>query len=272
MSVHGVLAVAAAERSKLADQLKVRLVLLLCVASPFAFVAALRVQSEAPTDTLFGLSVTDSGFAVPLVVLGFAALWALPVLASLVGGDVFSSEDRYGTWMTVLTRSRSRSEVFAGKALTALSFTILGVAALAASSVAAGVLVIGKQPLVDLSGGLLHPSQALVRVGLAWLSVLAPTFSFVGLAVLVSVVTRSSAAGIGVPVVLGLTMQLVAMVDGPEIVRRVLIGSAFGAWHGLLTEPLYYRPLIYGLVVSSLYLVVCLAVAYRVLRLRDVGR
>src|SRR5262245_48064068 len=135
MSLQGVLSVAAVERSKLADQLKIRLVLLLCVASPFAFVAALRVQSEAPTDTLFGPSVKDSGFAVPLVVLGFAALWALPVLASLVGGDVFSSEDRYGTWTTVLTRSRSRSELFAGKALTAFSFTLFGVVAMVVCSV-----------------------------------------------------------------------------------------------------------------------------------------
>src|SRR5262245_25301988 len=196
MSLQGVLSVAAVERSKLADQLKVRLVFLLCVVSPFAFVAALRVQTEAPTDTLFGLAVKDSGFAVPLVVLGFAAMWALPVLASLVGGDVFSSEDRYGTWTTVLTRSRSRSELFAGKALTAFYFTVLAVLALAVSSVVAGMLVIGRQPLVDLSGGLLHPTQALARVGLAWLSVLPPTFSFLGLAVLVSVLTRSSAAGI----------------------------------------------------------------------------
>ena len=89
---------------------------------------------------------------MPLVVLGFAALWAFPVLTSVVGGDLFSAEDRYGTWATVLTRSRSRAEVFAGKVLTALGFSSLAVAALAVSSVAAGVLVIGPQPLINLSG------------------------------------------------------------------------------------------------------------------------
>ena len=73
------------------------------------FAAAMRVQSSLPADTLFGRAVTDSGFAIPLVVLGFAALWPLPVLASIAGGDVFSAEDRYGTWKTVLTRSRSRA-------------------------------------------------------------------------------------------------------------------------------------------------------------------
>ena len=86
-----------------------------------------------------------------------------------------------------------------------------------------------------------------------------------------SIATRSSAAGIGVPVLVGLTMQLCTLLDGPEAIRRLLITSAFGAWHGLLTEPPYYGPLVHGTVVSAAYLVVCLAIAYRMLRRRDIG-
>jgi ABC-2 type transport system permease protein len=78
-----------------------------------------------------------------LIVLGFAGLWAVPVLASLAGGDLFSAEDRYGTWAAILTRSRSRAELFAGKTLAASSFSLAAVIVLAASSVAAGTLVIG---------------------------------------------------------------------------------------------------------------------------------
>jgi ABC-2 type transport system permease protein len=271
VSVRGVLAVTGVECSKLRAQPKASLALAACVAGPFAFVAAMRVQSSVPEDTLFGRSVKESGFAAPLVVLGFAALWAFPVLTSVVAGDLFSSEDRYGTWMTVLTRSRSRAEVFAGQVLTALGFSSLALSALAVSSVAAGVLVVGSQPLIDLSGALLPPAQALVRVALAWASVLPPAFGFTAMAVLLSVASRSSAAGIGLPVVAGLAMQLYAYVDGPEAVRRLLITSAFGAWHGLLTEHPYYRPLVQGTTVSGIYFVVCVVVAYRLLRRRDIA-
>jgi ABC-2 type transport system permease protein len=271
VSIRGVLTVAGVECFKLGTQVKARAVLAVCVAGPFAFVAAMRVQSSVPEDTLFGRSVKESGFATPLVILGFAALWIFPVLTGVVGGDLFSAEDRYGTWTTVLTRSRSRAEVFGGKVLTALGFSSLAVAALAVSSVAAGVLVIGRQPLIDLSGSLLPPVPALSRVALAWASVLPPAFGFTGVAVLLSVATRSSAAGIGLPVVAGLAMQLYAYVDGPEAIRRLLITSAFGAWHGLMTEHPYYRPLVHGTAVSGAYLVVCLLVAYRILRRRDIG-
>ena len=232
----------------------------------------MRVQSSVPEDTLFGRSVKESGFASPLVVLGFAALWVFPVLTSVVGGDLFSAEDRYGTWTTVLTRSRSRAEVFAGKVLTALGFSSLAVAALAVSSVAAGVLVVGAQPLIDLSGTLLPPAQALVRVALAWASVLPPAFGF----------TAAGRAVVGGHAEQrgrhrtacrrrGWRCSSTPFVDGPEVVRRLLITSAFGAWHGLLTEPPYYGPLVHGTTVSGAYFVVCLVVAYRMLRRRDIG-
>jgi len=271
VSVRGTLAVMSVECSKLMAQLKARIVLAACVAGPFAFATAMRVQSNAPTDTLFGRSVTESGFAVPLVVLAFASLWLFPALTSVVGGDLFSAEDRYGTWRTVLTRSCSRGEVFSEKVLTAIGFSSLAIAALAVSSVAAGVLLVGSGPLIDLSGALRPPAQALIRVALAWATVLPPAFGFTALAVLLSVATRSSAAGIGLPVVSALAMQLYAFVDGPESLRQMLLTSAFGSWHGLLTEPPYYGPLVRETTVSAIYVVVCLAAAYRMLRHRDIG-
>jgi ABC-2 type transport system permease protein len=66
-------------------------------------------------------------------------------------------------------------------------------------------------------------------------------------------------------------MQLSAYVDGPESVRRLLLTSSFEAWHGLLTGPPYYGPLISGTAVSGVYVVVSLTVAHLVLRRRDIG-
>jgi len=269
--LRGIGAVTSVECSKLAAQMKTRIVLAACVAGPFVFAVAMRVQSNVPADTLFGRSITESGLAVPLVVLGFAALWVFPVVASVVGGDLFSSEDRYGTWATLLTRSRTRAEVFAGKVVTALGFSLVATVVLALSSIAAGLLVIGHQPLVNLSGVLLAPGPALVRIATAWASVLPSAIGLTALAVLASVATRSSAAGIGLPVVGALTMQLYAMVDGPEVIRRSLITSGFGAWHGLLAEPSYYGPIGHAALAGMLYLVVCLAIAHHVLRHRDIG-
>ena len=269
--VTAVAAVANVECSKLSAQIKARVALVACTAGPFVFAAAMRVQTSLPEDTLFGRSVKDSGFALSLVVLGFAALWVLPVLASVVGGDVFSAEDRYGTWKTILTRSCRRSEVFAGKVAAALGFSLLATLVLAVSSAAAGVLVIGAEPLVSLSGTMLSAPHALMRVTLAWISVLPAMVGMTSVAVLVSVAARSSTAGVGLPVVVALAMQLYALVDGPELVRRLFITSGFTAWHGLLAEPAFHGPLAYGAAVSGAYAIVSLAIAYRLVLRRDIA-
>jgi ABC-2 type transport system permease protein len=271
VSARGVLATMRVERTKLAGQLKTWAVLVTCLVGPFAFAAAMKLQSSLPEDTLFGRWVKGSGFAVPLVVLGFAASWAFPVLTSVVGGDLFSAEDRYGTWPTVLTRSRTRGEIFAGKVLTALTFSLVAAGVLAISSMLAGALVIGRQPLLGLSGTLLPPGQSMALVAAAWGSILPPLFAFTALAILSSVATRSSAAGIGLPVLIGFAMELTSFVDGPEAVRRMLLTPPFVAWHGLFTEHPYYGPLLEGTVISGAYFLGCLAAAYRLVRERDMG-
>ncbi len=271
MTARAIASVMAGEWSKLRAQWKVQWALAICAVGPFAFVAAMRVQSNVPEDTLFGRAVTESGFATPLVVLGFAALWVLPVLTSLVGGDVFAAEDRYGTWPTILTRSCTRADVFAGKALTALEFSTVAIVLLGASSTAAGLMGVGVAPLVDLSGALLAPGPALRLIAVAWTSVLPSAWALTALAILVSVATRSSAAGIGVPIVGALTMQLVAFIDAPDFTRDALVTSGFVAWHGLANEHPYYGALLHAFIASGAYFALSLAVAYWLLRRRDIS-
>src|ERR1700759_1686262 len=113
----GVRAAFRVERRKLANQLAPRLLALVCVLGPFAFAGVLKIQSGSPADSLYGVWVHSSGFALALVVLGFAGQWGLPLMAGVLAGDLFGSEDRHSTWKTVLTRSCTRRHLFAGKLL-----------------------------------------------------------------------------------------------------------------------------------------------------------
>ena len=104
---HGVAVVWGLELTKISRQLRVRAVVVLCVAAPFLVLAAVKVQSAVPQDTLFGQWLHESGFALPMVVVGFTGQWVLPLLTCIVAGDIFAAEDHFGTWKTVLTRSRT---------------------------------------------------------------------------------------------------------------------------------------------------------------------
>jgi ABC-type multidrug transport system ATPase subunit/ABC-type transport system involved in multi-copper enzyme maturation permease subunit len=267
----GVLAVFEVEWSKLAAHFHTRVLIALCLLGPLCFACAVRMGGALPEDTLFGRWAQSSGLAVPLVVLGFAAAWAFPALSSIVGGDLFSSEDRFGTWPTVLTRSRSRTEILVGKTLTATAFSFVLVLALATSSIASGVLVVGRQPLLGLSGTLIESGRALTLCLYAWGAVLPPMLAFTCLSVMLSASTRSSPAGIGLPVVLGFVMQLSSFVNGPSALQRALLTPAFVAWHGLFSDHPYYGPLVQGTITSGFYLVASLTVTYAVFVRRDAG-
>jgi ABC-2 type transport system permease protein len=267
---NGVAVVWRMELAKLAGQVRVQGVLLLCLVVPFLVVAALKVQGAVPQDTLFGQWVHTSGFAVPLVILGFCGQWALPLLTAIVSGDIFSSEDHFGTWKTVLTRSRSRSQIFSGKLAAAITYTVVMLVVLAAASIAAG-LVMGTQPLVGLSGQLVGAGQAEKLVVASWATQLAPLLGFCALAVALSVISRNSVIGIGGPLVIGLVMQLATLVNLPSSVRNGLLATPFASWHGIWTQPTFYGPLGQGLIVSGIWFVVCVALAWGVFRYRSIA-
>jgi len=162
------------EVRKLAAQLRARAVLVTAVLLPIPVVVVMQHQSRPPKDTLFGRYATENGFALALLILGFASQWLLPLLTAIVAGDIFASEDHHGTWKTVLTRSASRAQLFWAKTLTACGFATLVLLLLATSTIVSSVLIVGHQPLTGLTGQTIAPAMALRLVIASWATMLPP--------------------------------------------------------------------------------------------------
>ncbi|KQW47304.1 ABC transporter permease [Nocardioides sp. Root1257] len=258
------------EVRKLRAQWRGKAVLVGALVLPVIVVVVLHGQSRPPKDTLFGRFATVNGFALALLVLGFAAQWVLPLLTAVVAGDIFASEDQHGTWKTVLTRSTSRGRLFWAKTLTAAGFAVVVLVVLAASTIASSVLIVGHQPLIGLSGQTIPATEALRLVALAWATMLPPMLGFTCLAILLSVWSRNPAVGIAAPVVIGMVMQLVGALGGVEALRPFLLTTPFEAWHGLLAAPHFTGPLTDGLLTSAVWCLMCLGAAYVLLRRRDI--
>ena len=258
------------EVRKLVAQWRTRSVLLAGAIAPVVVVFVMRGQSRPPKDSLFGRYALDNGFALALLILGFASQWVLPLLTAIVAGDIFASEDQQGTWKTVLTRSASRSRLFGAKVVAALGFAVLTLAVVAVSTTAASVLVVGHQPLTGLTGQVIPSSAALRLVSESWLSMLPATLGFTCLAILLSVWSRNAAVGLAAPVVLGMVMQMVGSLGGVEAIRPFLLTTPYEAWHGLMTAPQFIGPMKEGLLTCGLWCVATLAAAFVLLRRRDI--
>src|SRR4051812_1672953 len=139
------------EIRKLVAQTRVRAVLAFLAVTPWIYIGLILHQDRLPLETLYGRYLKDTGYATPLAILVYASQWLLPLIAALIAGDVFSSEDQGGTLKTILTRSVDRTAVFWGKLAAAFTATTIAVVTGAVSATVAGVVTVGSGPPVDVS-------------------------------------------------------------------------------------------------------------------------
>jgi ABC-2 type transport system permease protein len=258
------------EVRKLAAQWRTRCVLIGAVVAPIPIAFAIHAQGNPPKDTLFGRYATTNGFALALLVLGYAGQWALPLLTAIVAGDIFASEDHHGTWKTILTRSVGRTPVFVAKTIVALGFGLLAVALLGLSVTVSSTLVAGHGDLIGLSGQLIPEHDLWRLVAESWANALVPTVAFTAIAILLGVWSRSAAFGVAAPVALGFTFQLVGAIGGAEGLRPYLPSTAYEAWHGFLAQPVFTGPFVAGVIASAVWAAASLALAWTIIRRRDI--
>jgi ABC-2 type transport system permease protein len=269
--VTGTLRVYRWELAKLLAQKRTYLGLGAAVTVPIVFVVVLLLQTGGPNDVPLGRYIRETGLAVPFVVLFFMSIWGLPLITALVAGDIVASESQNGTLKTILTRSRDRGEVFAGKALATATYTFVVVLALGLVGLVAGSIAWGFHPLTSLSGTKVAPGHGL---GLLALSVLIYALALAGIAAFaffLSTVTRNSAASVVGALMFALLMQLLGVLPGTESIRPYLLATQFDAWHGFLRVPADWTPVVRALWVCTLYVAAPLVAAYLVFLRRDVA-
>jgi ABC-2 type transport system permease protein len=238
---------------------------------PIIFVTVLVLQTGGPNDVPLGRYIRDTGLAVPFVVLFFMSIWGLPLITALVAGDIVASESHNGTLKTILTRSRDRGEIFAGKALATGAYTLAVVFAMGLVGLIAGSIAWGLHPLTSLSGTRVSAAHGLLLLLASLVIYALPLAGIAAFGVLLSTVTRNSAASVVGALMWALFMQLLGVLPGTESFRPYLLGTQFEAWHGFLRVPADWVPVIRAVWVSALYIGIPLVAAYLVFLRRDVA-
>jgi ABC-2 type transport system permease protein len=240
---------------------------------PILFVIAIRLQHHHGRggDFAFSSYLTRSGLAVPLVILLFGAVWMFPLITALVAGDIFASEDHNGTLKTILTRSLERWQLFTGKALAASTYAVIAILLCGTVAVVAGSLESGFNSLQSLSGTIVSAPKALELVYVALVIYLIPIAAIVCIGLLLSTLTRNSAAAVVGTLMVSLLIQLIGILPGMSGAQPYLLSTQFNAWQGLLRTPIDWTPVIQAIWVCALYAVPCLVGAFLVFIRRDVA-
>jgi ABC-2 type transport system permease protein len=261
------------ELRKLVSQKRTYLGLGLAMFLPLLFVVVQLARGHPPrgADSIFASEIFQSGLATPVLMLTFLAPFFLPLIASLVAGDIFAAEDSNGTLKTILTRSVDRGQVFLAKALAALSYAATAVFLSAAVGTLAGVSAWGFHSVRTLSGTVVSASKALLLVFAANACFLLPLLTIACIGVLLSTITRNSAASIVGTLGFTLVLAIVSQIPGLEGLHPYLLTTQYYAWQGLLRTPTDWAPILHSLWLCALYAVPALIAAYLVFLRRDVA-
>jgi ABC-2 type transport system permease protein len=261
------------ELRKLRSQKRTYLGFGLIVALPLVFVIVEHIhqRNHRGADSVFASEITRSGLATPVLMLTFLVLFMLPLVASLVAGDIVANEDGNGTLKTILTRSVDRGQVFAAKTLAAMTYAAAAAYLSATVATLAGVASWGFHSLVSLSGTVVSAPEALLLVFAANAAYLVPLLTVAAIGVLLSTATRNSAAAVVATIGTVILLDIVSAIPGLEGIRPYLLTQQFEAWQGLLRTPTDWSPIAHSAWLCALYAVPALLAGYLVFLRRDVA-
>jgi ABC-2 type transport system permease protein len=241
---------------------------------PLIFITALLLNGSnggGDGEIPFERYVRETGLAIPLVGLFFGSIWLFPLITALVAGDIIATEDHHGTLKTILTRSVERWQVFVGKTLAALTYTLFALVLFVLVGLVVGGLIWGFDPLVSLSGTRVPVGRGLLLIGAATLAYFLPMIAIASIALLLSTVTHNSAAAVVGTLMFSLILQLLGVISALNFLQPYLLSTQFNAWEGLLREPADWAPVVRALWVSAAYALPALAVAFTAFLRRDVA-
>jgi ABC-2 type transport system permease protein len=238
---------------------------------PVIFVVALLADSSGnPEEVPFGDLVRETGLAIPLVCLTFGSIWLIPLITALVAGDIVATEDQNGTLKTILTRSVERWQVLAAKVLAALLYAALALTLFVGTALVLGGLAFGFEPVTLLSGTTVSVGRGLTLIAAGTGAYLLPVIAIAAIALLLSTVTRNSAAAVVGTLMISILMQVLGALSALDWLEPYLLSEQFNAWQGLLRDPADWDPVVRAAWVSALYAVPSLLAALTVFVRRDV--
>jgi len=270
----GVGTVYAWELRKLRAQKRTYLGLGMAALVPLIFITALLLNGGnggGDGEIPFERYVRETGLAIPLVGLFFGSIWLFTLITALVAGDIVATEDNHGTLKTILTRSVDRWQVFVAKTLAALTYAFTALVLYVLVGLIVGGLIWGFDPLVSLSGTQIPVGRGLLLLAATTFAYFIPVIAIAAVALLLSTVTRNSAAAVVGTLMFSLILQLLGVISALDFLQPYLLSTQFNAWQGLLREPSDWAPVVRAAWVSAAYALPALAVSFTVFLRRDVA-
>ncbi|AHH94287.1 ABC transporter permease subunit [Kutzneria viridogrisea] len=217
---------------------------------------------------LFG-ALAGNGFVLPIVAMYMLLPVLLPLLGSMAAADALAGESAHGTLRGLLLAPVSRGRLLAVKAFGVAVVVWLGVLVVALSGVVTGLVLVGSNGLITLSGTTLSVADALLRIGLAVLWVGFQVFAVASIALAVSAWTEHPLVVLAVALAFVLVSAVVSALPNTEWIQPYLLPTGWMSLTDVLRDPVPGTELLRSTVKALCYSVIGLSLAYGRLSTKD---
>jgi ABC-2 type transport system permease protein len=201
-------------------------------------------------------SVEGNGLVLPVAALMLMQTFLLPLVVAMVAADALAGESAHGTLRGLLLAPVGRVRLVGVKAVGVLVMAVLAAAVIALSGLLTGLIVVGSNGMVTLSGTTLPLGQALFRVLLAvgWTAVQTAAVGAIALAIssLTDHPLVVMASTMGMLIIFGVIGSFPAL----SWVQPLLITTNWSAVMDVLRDPITTGNLINGLLCAGCYVLI----------------
>ncbi|RPI67855.1 MAG: ABC transporter permease [Ignavibacteriae bacterium] len=214
-----------------------------------------------------------NGYTVGYILLGMLYVH-VPLLVTLVAGDILAGEATGGTYRLLLTRPLSRTTMVTAKFIATLLTTNLLVLFMAALSLALGTLLLGTGELVVIRSQI----TILAADDVLWRFVLAYGFAALAMttvssvAFLFSSLVENAIGPIMTTMAIIIVFTIISAIDIPmfDHVRPLFFTTHMQGWKKLFDDPIIWSDVFISGGVLLFHIIACYVGAVVILRRKDI--
>jgi ABC-2 type transport system permease protein len=248
----------------------IAIVLLSCV--PILIGVGTRIAGDAGVGPGGGglfASLIGNGFVLPVLSLTLLLTMLLPLLGAMSAADALAGESAHGTLRGLLMAPVSRPRLLAVKAFGVGATVFIAVVAISVVGLLTGIVLVGTDGLVTLSGNTLSFGDALARIGLAAVWVTFQVWAVAAIALAVSAFTEHPLVVMAATLAGALVFAILTVIPQLAWIQPYLLTSSWPSITDVLRDPMPWDGLLNSTFKAACYLVIGLSVAYARLSSKD---
>ncbi|QUQ69114.1 ABC transporter permease subunit [Kutzneria sp. CA-103260] len=214
-------------------------------------------------------SLIGNGFVLPILSLTLLLTMLLPLLGAMAAADALAGESAHGTLRGLLIAPVSRARLLAVKAFGVGATVFIAVVAIAVVGLLTGVVLVGTDGLITLSGNTLSFGDALARIGLAVLWVTFQVWAVAAIALAVSAFTEHPLVVMAATLAGALVFGILTVIPQLDWLQPYLLTSTWPTITDVLRDPMPWDGLVNSTLKAACYLVIGIGAAYARLSTKD---